>query len=272
MSSAAGSVRTGAAGQLFTILDEQRQPVPQATLWMSGTLYTADDKGVVILPFSNNPQSLPVVLSAGDFSSLDRVQQQSETYELAAGLYIDREELLSLRKARVVVRPSLTIHGAAVSVKRLEDVRLVLTSTAFDGARVRFDVLDIFEGEVGDPPAAGSMTILGANDATIDVEADGDQVTMTVDLDGPDGPLEPQAPIPMSWDELFDQPTTPPVAFGAGAGSAMRLVVIPVAPPPQPAILRAFQASEGSAGGVVIGSGIRRLSGGGATITLQSAR
>ncbi|MGC1276069.1 MAG: hypothetical protein WBC44_20390 [Planctomycetaceae bacterium] len=135
-------VRTGAAGQVFTILDEQRKPVPKATLWLAGTLYTADENGTLVTPFSNNPQTLPVVLGTGKFSSLDRVTQQAENYTLTAGIYVDREELLSLRSARVTIRPSLSIAGTPVSVQRLEEPRLVITSTDLDGLPTTKEVGD----------------------------------------------------------------------------------------------------------------------------------
>lgn len=159
-------VRTGAAGQVFTILDEQRMPVPGATLWMAGTLYTADENGTLVTPFSNNPQSLPIVLSHNGFSSLDRVTQQTEEYTLTAGIFIDREELLSLRNARVMIRPSLSIAGTPVSVKRLEDVRLVMTSIDLDGLPTTQEIGDfaLSDGETSVhefqvPPRLAKLTV-----------------------------------------------------------------------------------------------------------------
>ena len=63
-------VRTSAAGQIFTVIDEQRQPVPKATLWLAGTLYQPNDDGVIVTPFSNEPGSRPIILTLGNFSSL----------------------------------------------------------------------------------------------------------------------------------------------------------------------------------------------------------
>ena len=37
-------VRTSVAGQVFTVLDESNEPVPDATLWLAGTLYSADTR------------------------------------------------------------------------------------------------------------------------------------------------------------------------------------------------------------------------------------
>ncbi|MDQ3332302.1 MAG: hypothetical protein M3552_16905, partial [Planctomycetota bacterium] len=142
-------VRTSAAGQVFTVIDEQRQPVPDATLWLAGTLYRPTKEGVIVTPFSNEPGTRPIVLSAGEFSSLARFEQQAENYAFTAGIYVDREELLSRRKAGVLIRPSLSINGTPISVKSLEEVRLVVTSTDLDGVPTTKTVEDfeLFDGK-----------------------------------------------------------------------------------------------------------------------------
>lgn len=126
-------VRTGAAGQVFTVFDEGRRVVTDAAVWIGGTLYRADEKGAVVAPFSNAPGTQKIVLTAGDFSSLDEYDRQAENYAFTAGVYVDREELLARRKARVLIRPSLSVNGTPISVKVLEETRLVITSTDLDG-------------------------------------------------------------------------------------------------------------------------------------------
>jgi hypothetical protein len=135
-------VRTGVAGQVFTILDENQLPVPQATLWLAGTLYTPDEKGVIVTPFSNQPGRQPIVLSVDGFSSLDHFQQAAESYSLAAGIYVDREELLNRRTARLLVRPSLTVAGTPIALTALEEVKLLITSTDLDGVPSSQEVPD----------------------------------------------------------------------------------------------------------------------------------
>lgn len=126
-------VRTTTAGQVFTILDERNQRVNDATLWLAGTLYRPDKDGTILTPFSNQPGRQPIVISQGGFSSLEFFQQEAEEYQLAAGMYVDREELLTRRKARLIIRPSLTLNGTPVSVSLLEDVRLTITSHDLEG-------------------------------------------------------------------------------------------------------------------------------------------
>ncbi|MCY2990724.1 MAG: hypothetical protein NTY19_23025, partial [Planctomycetota bacterium] len=135
-------VRTTTAGHVFTVLDEQNRKLPKATLWFGGREYAPNDKGDIVVPFTNTPQRQAIVLQHGDFCSLDYFQHQAEEYSLAAGIYVDRESLLRRQKALVVVRPQLVLNGIPVTLSVLEDVRLVITSTDHDGVGTAKEVKD----------------------------------------------------------------------------------------------------------------------------------
>ena len=135
-------VRTTTAGHVFTVLDEQNRKLPKATLWFGGREYLPNDKGDIVVPFTNTPQRQAIVLQHGDFCALDYFQHQAEEYSLAAGIYVDRESLLRRQKALVVVRPQLFLNGIPVTLSVLEDVRLVLTSTDHDGVATSKEVKD----------------------------------------------------------------------------------------------------------------------------------
>ena len=136
-------VRTGAAGQVFTVLDEKNQRVPDATLWLGGTLYTPNETGHIVTPFSSQPGRQPIVLSMGKFSSLEYLQHESETYRLVAGMYVDRESLLSRKTAELVIRPSLLLNETPVSFQVLEDLRLLIVSRDHDGVATSKEVSDL---------------------------------------------------------------------------------------------------------------------------------
>lgn len=135
-------VRTSVAGQVFTVLDEENAPVPDASLWLSGTLYHPNNSGTIAVPFTNQPGRQPIILSQGDFSSLEFFQQEAENYTLSAGFYVDREELIARRQAELIVRPQLSMNGTPVTGKVLEDVRLTIRSTDLDGLVTTKDVPD----------------------------------------------------------------------------------------------------------------------------------
>ena len=135
-------VRTGVAGQVFKVFDELNKAVPTATLWLAGALYTPDKDGAIVAPFSAQPGRQPIVLSVGGFSSLDSFTQEDENYQLSAAMHVDREQLLSLRKAKLIVRPRLELGGTPVLLKVLEDVRLVIHSVDLDNVATTKEVAD----------------------------------------------------------------------------------------------------------------------------------
>ncbi len=135
-------VRSSVAGQFFEVFDELNKPVTAASLWLAGKLYTADKEGRIVTPYSNQPGSHPIVLSSGSFSTLERFTQIPEQYTLSAAFHVDREQLLSLRPATVLVRPQLSLAGTPVTPKVLEDVKLVITSVDGDDVTTVKEVPD----------------------------------------------------------------------------------------------------------------------------------
>jgi transcription termination factor NusB len=122
-------VATGTAGQLVRVVDENHKPVDGASLWLSGKEYTAGKDGAILVPFSTAPGGRAIVLSKGEFSSLDSLNHAAEGYRFTAGIHVDRESLLAMKPAPIVIRPGLFLNEIPVSLKLLEDVKLSITST-----------------------------------------------------------------------------------------------------------------------------------------------
>ncbi len=135
-------VRTSTAGQVFTVLDEQNQKLPRATLWLAGHECQPDEDGEINVPFTNQPNSQPIVLTNDGFASLETFQYQAENYSLEAGIFVDRESLLSRHQAEVLIRPSLRLNGEPVTLSILEDVKLQIMSTDLDGVSSSKEVPD----------------------------------------------------------------------------------------------------------------------------------
>jgi hypothetical protein len=133
-------VRTSSAGHRFTILDEKNEIVKDGSVWLAGHEYQADDDGTIAIPFSTQPGPQPIVLRRGDLHLLAQFDHLAESYSLVAGLYVDRESLLTRKKAKLVVRPMLSLNGTPVSTRLLQDVRLTITSTDLDGVASTKDV------------------------------------------------------------------------------------------------------------------------------------
>ncbi|MCA9070290.1 MAG: hypothetical protein KDA84_15255, partial [Planctomycetaceae bacterium] len=126
-------VRTSVAGQVFTVLNEKNEILPDATLWMSGHEYKADKSGEITVPFSNQPGTQRLVLCHAGFCSFDTITHQSENYTLRAGFYVDREALLKRRMVKLLLRPQLLLNSTTVPLEVLENVQFRLTSTDYTG-------------------------------------------------------------------------------------------------------------------------------------------
>ncbi len=122
-----------AAGHELTVINETSEVLKSANVWLQGKLYESDEDGRVFVPFSNRPGWVPVVVSDGKSCSLARFTHQSESYNLDAGIYVDRESLIEGHKANVIIRSRLLINGVVAPLSLLENSRLVLTSTDIDG-------------------------------------------------------------------------------------------------------------------------------------------
>ncbi len=133
---------TGTAGQTVTVVDDAGKPVANASVWLGGREYKADQTGTAVVPFSSEPGRRPVVLSNGEFACLDHIDHQPEGYRLAAGIHVDRESLVSQKVAPVLVRPGLFLNGKPVSVKLLDEVKLRIVSTDHSGISSSVEVPD----------------------------------------------------------------------------------------------------------------------------------
>ncbi|MDM7916300.1 MAG: hypothetical protein QUU85_13720, partial [Candidatus Eisenbacteria bacterium] len=125
--------RTSAAGQSLTILDESNRKVPDGVVWFGGREYRADDSGTVLIPFTNDPGRRPLILVQGRFAALKTLDHEAEGYALSVGFHVERESLIARSRARVLVRPYLTLNGEPVSLSLLESPTLVIRTVDLEG-------------------------------------------------------------------------------------------------------------------------------------------
>ena len=158
-------VRTTPAGQAVTVVDDANVVVTDAVAWVEGREFAADKQGTILIPFTTTPGRKPIVLTRGDLSSLGYFDHAAEAYRFAAGIHIDREQLVAGRLATVLIRPALFVGDRPVSVKRLDEVTLRLTSTDLAGVPTSVEVpaVPVFEDretthEFRVPPRLSSLT------------------------------------------------------------------------------------------------------------------
>lgn len=136
-------VETTPAGQVFRVFNENRKPLLDASVWIAGVQYDPDEKGRILIPFSNQPQKETAVIEHGGFSSRAMFDHQSENWQLKAGLFVDREMLRRMGKAEILIRPQLLVAGLPASLEFLEKPRLIVRATDWDGIPTTKEFLDL---------------------------------------------------------------------------------------------------------------------------------
>jgi hypothetical protein len=132
--------RVGAAGHVFTVLDEDSHPLKNASIWLGGREYPADKDGSIAIPFSDRPGRETILLRHDDLTSLEAFDHRAETYQFTAGLFVDREALIRRNEAQLLIRPSLRIHDASASLKLIEDAALLVRSTDRHGVESTMEI------------------------------------------------------------------------------------------------------------------------------------
>ena len=122
-----------AAGQAFKILNESNEVVKDGAIWLGGKRFAADKNGLIVIPFSNDHGEKTVVLETQGVASLAKIFHPYENYHLDARFYIDREQLLPKKKAKVIVSPEFQANRKVAALDLLEEVELIIQTTTIDG-------------------------------------------------------------------------------------------------------------------------------------------
>lgn len=135
--------QTISKGELVTVLDENHQPIKGAGVWVGERKYDCDDQGRTVLPFSNNPGTRSLVVEdAAGFATLASIVQSKEAYQFTAGMHLEQEALRTGGKAKIILRPTLTVAGETISLKNIESATLQLSSMNLDGIPASTSVPD----------------------------------------------------------------------------------------------------------------------------------
>ncbi len=134
--------RASAAGHAFAVRDGDGNVLEDASVWIGGRDYRADDDGEITVPFSTAPGRKAVILRHGDRAALAEFEHHTESYGLQAGIHVEREALRAGGRAQVVVRPTLLLNGRPISLSELTERRVRITATDTQGIGSTVDVRD----------------------------------------------------------------------------------------------------------------------------------
>lgn len=124
-----------AAGQVMMVMNDAGETVKDARVWLNGREFEANEQGLVLLPFSENPGARFVVLRDGDFCSPERIQHLGEDYRFSAGIHVDRQSLNRRSTGKLLLRPDLRLHGIPLNPEGLRDVKVTLAAIDAQGTR-----------------------------------------------------------------------------------------------------------------------------------------
>jgi hypothetical protein len=134
--------RVGSAGHVFTVLNEKREQVKDARLWVGGQEYAPDKDGQIAVPFTTGaapvgprtPARKGALVRLGNLAEPVPFQHEQEGYRLACDFWLDRESLVAGGTATLVVKPALLCAARPADLALLDEP--VLEIRAVDGEGV----------------------------------------------------------------------------------------------------------------------------------------
>ncbi len=136
-------VETTAVGHVFTVFDANKTQLKDASIWIAERQFQADENGKILVPFSTQPKREAVILEHGGLSVLGQFDHLAENYQLTAGFYVDREQLLKREGAEVVIRPQLRVSGQPTALALLSDVSVMMRAVDLDGVESTKEFQDV---------------------------------------------------------------------------------------------------------------------------------
>jgi hypothetical protein len=121
------------AGLAVLVLNDAGETVKDAAVWVDGREFTANDRGLVMLPFTDTPGNRFAVLRSGDFCSAQQIEMRDEAYSFSAGIHLDPQNLPRQKRGMMILRPDFRIHGIPLDPALLGEVTVTLTSVDAKG-------------------------------------------------------------------------------------------------------------------------------------------
>jgi len=121
-------------GYCFKVFNENSEMVQRPRIWMSDNYYECDENGDIHIPFSNDAVTENELLILEDLdaegsATLQGFTRELPSYKLMCGMYIDREQILKKKEARILIRANLYMNSEMISLSLLENVQFKLNLT-----------------------------------------------------------------------------------------------------------------------------------------------
>jgi hypothetical protein len=122
-------------GYEFFILDSKKQICSgEGTgIFVDGKFIPSAEDGSISIPYDKQQFSSTGVLIHDNFGFLGNIRVPKENYQLKSSLFFNDEGILPGRKATLLFRTRLFLNNQNMSINKLKDTNIILTTTTLDG-------------------------------------------------------------------------------------------------------------------------------------------
>ena len=159
------------SGQIFTIIDESLEICKKSKrmgLWVKNRFHEANEDGVVMIPFSENAESVQVIIVHNDFACLKNINLISENYTFKCSYIYKDEGFLIGKKMKMLIQPKLYLNQQSSSLDIIKEPSISIVTTTggenqipstLELKNVKFDCKQEIEIEIQIPAKLKSITV-----------------------------------------------------------------------------------------------------------------
>lgn len=121
-------------GHRFYILDSNKKVCSgeNTGIFVDGKFIPSDANGQLIIPYDKDVFSKQAVLIHDNFGYLANITVPRENYRLSNALLFNDEGILPGKKATILIRSRLFLNDVSVSLKKLKEVNVILSTSTLD--------------------------------------------------------------------------------------------------------------------------------------------
>ena len=134
---------SSADGMVFIIIDEDRKPIPAATMWVGAREFIADDQGRIVLPPVVDQVARRAIISDGKIAASVQFSHLKEQYQLTAGMHLDKTLLQTGGETKLLIRPRLWFGSTVMGPGMLSEAAVEITAKDLDGLSTSYEVKDV---------------------------------------------------------------------------------------------------------------------------------
>jgi len=93
-------------------------------IWFKGTFYSANESGLIIIPYGKNEETDICIINHNGFSEIGNLNINMEQYHLDCAFNVNHESLTMGNTAKFIIKAMLTLNGREISLAKLKNCTL----------------------------------------------------------------------------------------------------------------------------------------------------